>query len=139
MYNVIYTYSHENWMITPYYQYTHVPTNTKIGIGQSGSTSGGALLLNYNFKHGISMAIRPEYITSSTSGTATTGLNLLGYGPGSDAFAFTITPTYQKAGFFLRGDLSVVDARSFVAGDAFGSVGKNGDQVRGVIEAGFMF
>ncbi len=77
---------------------THVPASTTLGIANSGTTSGGALLLNYNFKHGFSLAIRPEYITSS--GSAATGLNLLGYGGGSDAFAFTFTPTYQKSGLF---------------------------------------
>ena len=140
IYNVEYTYSHENWMITPYYQFTHVPANAAIGIPVSGSTNGGALLLNYNFKGGISLAVRPEYITSN--GSATSGLNLLGYGAGSGAFAFTVTPTYQKGGFFLRGDVSVVDARNVLvppAGAAFGPAGLNTKQVRGVVETGFMF
>lgn len=137
IYNVIYTYSHESWTITPYFQYTHVPANAALGIPVSGSTNGGALLLNYNFKHGISLAVRPEYITSS--GSAATGLNLLGYGGGSGAFAFTVTPTYQKGGFFLRGDVSVVDARSATPGLVFGQLGLNTKQTRGVIESGFMF
>jgi hypothetical protein len=138
IYNVEYTYSHENWMITPYYQYTHVPANAALGIPVSGSTNGGALLLNYNFKHGISLAVRPEYITSN--GSAASGLNLLGYGPGSGAFSFTATPTYQKGGFFLRGDVSLVDARNLSATSVvFGALGDKTKQVRGVIEAGFMF
>src|SRR5262249_26523492 len=108
--------------------------NVKLGIPKTGSTDGGALLLNYNFKHGVSLAVRPEYITSS-------GLNLLFLGTGSSAFAFTVTPTYQKAGFFLRGDLSVVDARNLTAADAFafGALGTKTNQLRGVVEAGFMF
>jgi hypothetical protein len=142
IYEVLYTYSHESWTVTPYWQYTHVAANPAIGIGSSGSTNGGALLLNYNFKHGVSLAIRPEYITSSSSLAATdpAALNLL-YGPGSSAFGFTVTPTYQKNGFFLRGDLGIVDARNFTiggAGFAFGD-GTKGTQTRGVIEAGFMF
>lgn len=139
IYNVIYTYSHENWMIQPYFQYTHVPANPALGFAKSGSTSGGALLLNYNFKHGISLAVRPEYITSSGSSTDPAALNLLGYGAGSGAFAFTVTPTYQKGGFFLRGDVAVVDARSATPGFVFGPAGLNTKQVRGVIESGFMF
>jgi len=138
IYEVLYTYSHENWMITPYWQYTRVPANAAVGILNTATTNGGALLLNYNFKHGISMAVRPEYIVSN--GSATDPLdNLLGYGVGSKAFAFTVTPTYQKAGFFLRGDLAVVDATSITPGFGFGAAGLNGKQVRGVIEAGFMF
>jgi hypothetical protein len=137
IYHVIYTYAHGNWFIQPYFQYTNVPTAPKIGIAKNADTDGFALLFNYNFKHGISLALRPEYITSSgrlASGTA----NLL-YGPGSNAFAFTVTPTYQKGGFFIRADASVVDARSFTVGDAFGPLGKNGTQTRGVVEAGVLF
>ena len=139
IYNVLYTYSHESWTITPYWQYTRVPANTKLGILESGHTNGGAVLLNYNFKHGISLAVRPEYITSSGSATDPLALNLLGYGVGSNAFAFTVTPTYQKGGFFLRGDLSVVDARSATPGLVFGPAGLNTKQTRGMVEAGFMF
>jgi hypothetical protein len=137
IYNVIYTYSHESVTVTPYWQYTRVPANPALGIANSGSTNGGAVLLNYNFPHGVSLGVRPEYLTSS--GNAVTGLNLLGYGGGSGAFAFTVTPTYQKSGFFLRGDLSVVDLRNATPGLEFGGLGANGNQVRGMIEAGFMF
>jgi hypothetical protein len=137
IYNVIYTYSHGNWFIQPYYQYTSVPTNVRAGILNGANTSGGALLFNYNFKHGISAALRPEYI--SANGTvANKAVNLL-YGPGSNAFSFTFTPTWQKGGFFARADVSVVNARSFTSGDAFGKLGTQGTQTRGVIEAGFMF
>jgi hypothetical protein len=139
IYNVLYTYSHESWTVTPYWQYTRVPAKPAIGILESGHTNGGAVLLNYNFKHGISLAVRPEYITSSGSTTDPLALNLLGYGVGSDAFAFTVTPTYQKAGFSLRGDLSVVDARSATPGLVFGATGLNTKQTRGMVEAGFLF
>lgn len=137
IYEIIYTYSHGNWYIQPYWQYTDVPTNLNAGIVKGATTNGGALLFNYNFKHGISLALRPEYI--STSGSVANGAVNLLYGPGSNAFAFTLTPTYQKAGFFVRADFSLADARSFTAGDGFGPLGLNGKQVRGVVEAGFMF
>ena len=137
IYNIIYTYTHGNWFIQPYWQYTSVPTNVNAGIPQGASTDGGALLFNYNFKHGFSVALRPEYITT-TGSLANGAVNLL-YGPGSSAFSFTFTPTYQKDGFFIRGDLSVVDAQSFTPGFAFGHQGLDGTQTRGVVEAGFMF
>jgi hypothetical protein len=135
--NVIYTYSHEAWMIQPYYQYTDVPTNAKIGITHGASTSGVALLANYNFKHGISIAGRGEYL-SSTGNAAENAVNLM-YGPGSAAWSITLTPTYQNHGFFLRGEFSLVRATSFTPGDAFGPNGLNRTQPRGMIEAGFMF
>jgi len=137
IYEILYTYSHGNWYIQPYWQYTNVPTNINIGIAKGAHTDGVALLFNYNFKHGVSVALRPEYISSNGS-LANGAVNLM-YGPGSNAFGFTFTPTYQKAGFFVRADLSVADARSFTPGDAFGPLGNNSTQTRGVVEAGFMF
>lgn len=137
IYNIIYTYSHEAWVIQPYFQYSNVPTNVGIGIPQGASTRGGALLLTYNFKNGVSMAARPEYI-SSTGSVANDAVNLL-YGPGSSAFGFTLTPTYRKDGFFVRGEVSVVKARDITPGAAFGRAGLNNTQPRGLIEAGFMF
>ena len=137
IYNVIYTYSHESWMVQPYFQYTNVPTNAKIGIPRGAATRGGALLLTYNFKHGISLSARPEYI--STTGSVSNGaINLL-YGPGSGAFALTMTPTYRKDGFFLRGEFAIVHATNSTPGAVFGPAGLNVNQPRGLVEAGFMF
>jgi hypothetical protein len=144
VYNLEYMYSKGNLMIMPYYQYTVVKsssTYSSFGLSPTGAhTNGGALLANYNFKHGFSLAVRPEYIKSS--GSATTGeANLLGYGSGTGAFSFTVTPTWVKDAFFLRGDVSIVHLTNFVAGTSigFGIGGTNTNQARGVIEAGFMF
>jgi uncharacterized small protein (DUF1192 family) len=140
VYNLIYTYTHGNLMINPYYQYTYVKTNPAISILVGGHTSGGALLVNYNFKHGISLAARPEYIKSNGS-IATGEANLLGYGSGSGAFSFTVTPTYVKDAFFIRGDFSIVHLTNFTTttGLGFGPDGTKLNQPRGAIEAGFMF
>ena len=112
-------------------------TNPSIGIAQGASTRGGAVLATYNFKHGFSLAARPEYIKSSGS-LASGSVNLL-YGPGSGAFGFTLTPTYRKDAFFLRGDLAIVHATDSTPGAVFGPTGTNATQPRGVVEAGFMF
>ncbi len=137
IYNLIYTYSKGAWVIQPYFQYTDVPTNTNIGIAQGAGTKGGAVLATYNFKRGFSLAVRPEYI--KTTGSASNGaINLL-YGPGSGAFGFTVTPTYRKDAFFLRGDFAIVHATDMTSGAAFGPAGLNANQPRGVLEAGFMF
>jgi hypothetical protein len=137
IYNVIYTYSHGPVSITPYFQYTAVPTDPAIGVAQGADTRGGALLLNYNFKHGVSLAGRGEYI-SSTGNLANGAVNLM-YGPGSGAWSITLTPTFQDHGFFVRGEFSFVRATSFTPGDGFGPNGMNRAQPRGMIEAGFMF
>jgi hypothetical protein len=140
VYNLLYTYTKGNVTITPYYQYTNVKSNPTIGIPVGAHTNGGALLSNYNFKHGVSLAGRLEYIKSNGSG-ATGEANLLGYGPGTGAFSFTLTPTYAKDGFFVRGDFSIVHVTHFDAtsGFAFSPTGLTLTQPRGAIEAGFMF
>ena len=137
IYNVLYTYSHESWVINPYFQYTNVPTNPEIGIVHGSSTTGGALLLTYNLKHGISFSGRGEYISSSGN-LADSAVNLL-YGPGSSAWSITLTPTYRKDNFFVRGEFGLVQARNITPGNAFGSLGLNKAQPRGVIEAGLIF
>jgi len=137
IYNLIYTYTKGSWVVQPYFQYTDVPTNAKIGIVKGASTKGGALLATYNFKRGFSLAVRPEYI--ATTGSVSSGAVNLLYGPGSGAFGFTVTPTYRKDAFFLRGDLAVVHATSMTPGAGFGTTGQSANQPRGVLEAGFMF
>jgi len=138
IYNLLYTYSHGHWVVNPYFQYTNVPKNASIGILQGAHTNGGALLVTYNFKHGVSLAARPEYIKTSGTVLDPNAINLL-YGPGSGAFAFTVTPTYVKDGFFMRGDFSIVHATNSTPGFVFGTSGLSTNQPRGVIEAGFMF
>ena len=137
IYNVIYTYTKGAWIVQPYFQYTDVPTNVSIGIVNGASTRGGAILVSRAFKHGFSLAARGEYI-GSTGSTAQQSVNLI-FGPGSSGISITGTPTFQYGGFFVRGDLSYVDARSFAPGSGFGIAGTNGNQFRAVGEIGFMF
>jgi hypothetical protein len=137
IYNVIYTYTKGSWIIQPYYQFTDVPANSSIGIPVGAHTNGGAILLSYAFKHGFSLPVRYEYITSSGS-PAADSVNLM-YGPGSSGTSITVTPTFQYGGFFFRGDLSWVHAGSIAPGDAFGSTGVNANQPRAVAEIGFIF
>jgi hypothetical protein len=137
IYNVIYTYNKAPWIIQPYWQYTNVPTNARIGISKGASTQSGAILVSRTFKHGFSLPFRWEYI--ATSGSAQEGsVNLL-FGPGSSATSFTVTPTWQKKAFFIRGDLSWLHAMSYAPGSAFGGDGRNADQPRAMIEFGFLF
>lgn len=137
MYAVIYTYTKGAWILQPYFQYGDVPTNHRIGVISGASATGGALLANYNLKHGFSLAGRVEYL-SSTGSVAQQSVNLL-YGPGSAAWSVTLTPTWQYQRFFVRGDVSFVRATSYTPGDVFGSRGTNPNQPRAIVEAGFLF
>jgi hypothetical protein len=138
MHAVIYTYTKGPWIISPYFQYGVVPRNLHVGVAKSTSATGGAFNISYAFKRGFSLPVRFEYLSSS--GSPTDGsVNLLGYGSGSAGTTFTVTPTYQKGGMYLRGDLGVVDARNYTNGDVFGKTGTDSNQFRGVLEFGFIF
>jgi hypothetical protein len=137
IYNVMYTYTKGPWVIEPYFQYTNVPTNAKIGIAKGASTTGGAVLASYTFKHGLSLAGRWEYIGSSGS-AADQAVNLM-YGPGSKGTSVTVTPAFQKGGFFIRGDLAFVHLSDMAPGSGFGPQGMNDNQTRAMAEVGFIF
>ena len=111
MHAVIYTYTKGPWIVSPYFQYGNLPTNPTVGVAKATSATGGALNVSYAFKSGFSLPVRVEYLTSS--GSATDGsVNLLGFGAGSAGTTFTATPTYQKGGMYVRGDLAWVHART---------------------------
>jgi hypothetical protein len=138
MHAVIYTYTKGPWIVSPYFQYSKLPTNLKVGVPKGTSATGGAINASYAFKGGFSLPARVEYLTSS--GTATDGsVNLLGFGAGSAGTTFTATPTYQKGGMYLRSDLAWVDATNFTKGDVFGKTGTAANQFRAVLEFGFIF
>ena len=138
MHAVIYTYTKGPWIVSPYFQYGNLPTNAKVGVTKATSATGGALNVSYAFKSGFSLPARVEYLTSS--GNATDGsVNLLGFGAGSAGTTFTATPTYQKGGVYVRGDLAWVHATNYTPGSVFGTTGTDADQFRGVLEFGFIF
>ena len=130
--NLIYTYNKAPWTITPYFQYTSVPKNVTLYPGNGADTFGFAVLANYSFNDNFNLAGRFEAIGSSGS------TNVL-YGPGSNAFSFTVTPTYTLSRFFVRAEGSVVTAGSTTAGFVFGKAGTDTTQARFLIETGVIF
>lgn len=137
IYDFIYTHTAKRWMIEPYFQYTSVPKSARLGVGRSSATIGWAVLGNYTITPHVSLAGRAEYLGST--GNSTDGAVNLLYGPGSDAWSITATPTYQDKAFFIRGELSFIQASGIAPGDALGALGRNSTQARGLIETGFMF
>src|SRR5262249_1300769 len=95
IYALIYTYSTYNWIGQPYWEYPRL---------DGASTDGGALLVTRKWKHGLSLAGRAEYLSSSGR------VDVL-FGPGSSAWSFTATPTFQYQRFFARADFSVVHSK----------------------------
>ena len=137
IYNLIYTHVSGPWTITPYVQADIVPRDEAVGIVHGAATYGGAVLANYRFNSTWSLAGRTEFI-AATGSVADGAPNLL-YGPGSQAFSLTLTPTYQRDRFFARAELSYVRAFNTTPGLAFGSALANTNQLRGLIETGILF
>lgn len=136
IYNIIYEYNSAPWIIEPYFQWTVVPHNPSIGVPKTTSTLGGSILASYAFTSNIFLGARAEYI--GTTGNSSDGAANLLYGPGSQAWSLTLTPTYQYEQFFARIEGSLVRATGYTPGDVFGGAGRNPFQLRGLIETGFL-
>jgi hypothetical protein len=133
VYNLMWTHTAGPWVIIPYFQYTRVPKIPSLGIPNSASTTGAAVLAKYTFNPQFSLAGRAEYISSSGA-----NVSLL-YGPSSKAWSLTLTPTWQFKTFFVRGELSYTKLDSAAPGSGFGPLGTEDSQTRGMLETGVLF
>jgi hypothetical protein len=138
MENLIYSYTSGAWLAQGYLQHGKTKSGADIGIWKASSTSGVGVLVNYAVPNTtVNLASRVEYISSS--GSPTDGsVNLL-YGPGSKAWSFTFTPTYQVGVLFTRAEISLVQASSITKGMALGPNGTNREQTRFALEVGILF
>jgi hypothetical protein len=140
IFDLMYTRTQGPWTLEPYVQYSHVPSDPRIGIAGSGSTLGAALLANYNIDPNWNIAARAEYIDSTGQ------LNLV-LGPRSNAWSLTLTPTYQYEIYFVRAEASYVSAGGIdfaegpgsTPGPAFGPNGTKNNQFRLLLETGILF
>lgn len=137
IFNVNYTYADGPWIVTPYFQFTNVERDPRIGILEGASTYGGAILASYAFTDNFALAGRLEY--EEQSGRRGINTASLLYGPGSSAFSVTVTPTITVDRFFVRGEYSHVELYNVTAGLGFGRAGTRTSQDRYMIEAGVTF
>jgi hypothetical protein len=137
LYFLSWTHNEGPWTLQAYGQLGHVPKNVDLGILHGASTYGAAVLGKYSFSDQFSLAARAEYIESN--GSVSNGAPSLIYGPGSGAWSLTVTPTWQKGVFFVRGEGSYVKAHEVVDGFGLGRNFDKSSQLRGLIEAGIIF
>jgi putative OmpL-like beta-barrel porin-2 len=135
VYNVVFTHTAGPWTVIPSLQYTNVPSDSKLGTTHDLNTLGAALYGIYAMNGGYSVAGRAEYISSNGN----RGDPTLLYGPGSNAWSFTITPTWQNKFFFARTEFSYVKAASATPGLVFGPTGTSDSITRVQLEAGVIF
>jgi hypothetical protein len=135
IFNLIYSYSGEKWLVQPYFQYARVGDLAFLGTTKADNWGVG-LLAKYKINDNWALPVRFEYIDSKApKATAASFL----YGPGSNVFTATVTPTYTWSRFFIRPELSYVAVSGITPGAAFGATGRDKSQVRGRLEFGVVF
>jgi hypothetical protein len=140
--DLMYTFSKGPVLVNPYLQLTSVEAKPGAGLATSASTLSGAVLVKWSFTPAFSIAARGELIRATSGGcsqeTVCPQTDLL-YGPQSRAASLTVTPTYQKGLFFLRGEISDSGLSRTAPALAFGPSGAAKTQARGLIETGVIF
>lgn len=130
--NLVYTLTLDRWTLSPYLQASRMAANRAVGLENGASTLGAAVLGGYKLDDNWSMGIRGEAVL--TRG----GLNVL-YGPGSDAWSLTFTPTYQKGVSFARAEASYMGIANGKSGLRLGPNLDSSEQVRLMLESGVLF
>ena len=137
--DLIYTHAADDWTFTPYLQYNQSPAAGELGYTDGNHAYGAALLADWAISKTWSLGGRIEYVASGGDDNTSANNNLLGYGRGSRAWTFTLTPTWQSGGLFVRGELAYAHLGSYMAGLGFGKAGGQADQTRVLFETGVVF
>lgn len=126
--------------LLPYVLIVNSPASVLQGYTKAESATGLAFLANYAANSAYDVAFRFESFTNA-SATIDASLNadLVGYGPGSGATTWTITPQWHPGPFFARLDFSNVTLRNFTPGFGFGASGTSSSQNRILGELGVQF
>lgn len=140
LYNPLLTYSTGRWTFSPYALWVISPASKALGYTSAERAFGAVFGVAYALGPAWSLPLRVEYgENGSTPSDASLNANLLGYGPGSRAWTFTLTPTYRRGVFFARAEASQVDVSAFAPGAAFGPSGTSSTQFRIGAETGIQF
>jgi hypothetical protein len=140
LYNALITYAPGKWTFSPYALWVVSPASKAIGYASPEHAFGGVCNIAYALSPLWSLPLRVEYGASgSSTGDISPNANLLGFGPGSRAWTYTLTPTYRRGIFFTRAEGSLVELSNAALGLAFGSDGRLASQFRVVLESGVQF
>lgn len=140
LYDFMYTSTSGRWNFTPYVLLVQSPQSNALGYAATEDAYGVVFMSTWTMNPKWSLATRIEDLgNESTTQDRSANADLVGYGPGSGAWTFTLTPTYQQNAFILRADLSDVIVRSASPGLTFGTSGLGRNQFRVVLETGVQF
>lgn len=140
LYNPLVTYTTGRWTFSPYLLFVDSPKSSALGYTADEHAFGAVFNAAYAFNAAWSLPLRVEYGKSGSSSSDTSpNANLLGYGSGSSAWTYTLTPTYRHGVFFARAEASQVNVSNFAPGGAFGAAGNRSNQFRTGVETGIQF
>jgi len=145
-YNLVYSRTIGKFSFTPYGLFVSSPASSALSTlygANWGAESAWAvsLLGAYNWSPLFSLGFRIEDVADRSSTTdASINADLLGYGPGSGALTYTLTPTYKFSAnglnSLVRLEFSRVQVRNGLPGVLFGPLGTATAQNRIGIEFG---
>ena len=139
-YDLMYTQQLGKLQLLPYALWVQSPASSALGYASSQSAFGAVLLANYAFNGSFSLGGRFEAVGNSSSiHDFSFNSDLVGYGPGSSATTFTLTPAYKTAHLIVRGEWSHVVAKNVFPGLGFGPGGLRTNQTRLGLEVGAQF
>ncbi|MBV8595634.1 MAG: outer membrane beta-barrel protein [Candidatus Eremiobacteraeota bacterium] len=134
------TYTTGKWTFSPYLLWVNSPKSAALGYINDEHAFGAVFMSTYALSSMWSLPLRVEYGRNGSSQSDTSAnANLLGYGPGSGAWTYTLTPTYRRGIFFARAEASDVNVQGFTPGLAFSPSGMQTNQFRSGLEAGVQF
>lgn len=126
--------------LLPYVLFVDSPATAKQGYLRDETALGAVLLANYAFNATYSVGARVEsFANHSASSDLSLNADLVGFGPGSRAATWTITPSYHPGPFFARAEFSSATVHNATPGIAFGPLGIQTNQTRALLELGVQF
>lgn len=139
-YDLMLTQQFGKLQLLPYALWINSPAVPSYGYSSSESALALVLLANYVLSPSWSLGARAESFRNNSGGSdSSLNSDFLGYGPGSSATSWTITPMYKNNMFFVRAEFSSVHASNAIAGTAFGINGTAANQSRVLLESGLQF
>ena len=126
--------------LSPYLLWIDSPKNASLGFNGDERAFAAVMMANYSFNPSWSLGGRYESI-ANRSNVLDTGANadLVGYGAGSTASTFTLTPAFKSGHVMIRGEYSSVNLGTFAPGAGFGALGTTSSQTRLGLEAALQF
>jgi len=139
-YDLMYTQQIGKLQLLPYALWVRSPASTALGYVRSQSAFGAVLMASYAFNGAFSLGGRFETVGNSSSvHDSSFNSDLVGYGPGSRATTFTLTPAYKKPHLTVRGEWSHVSANHVSSSLGFGPGGLRTNHTRLGLEIGAQF